>query len=123
MSNPLMNVPMETRQQFFREAATYWPIEQQEILLRMMEGDSTWVAARTVHQRMNDGRSLESYQYHGRRVEDAFRLWLDRGTDLDILRRDGIVRGMTKSRARELIAIAEQEGIVAKMDLVVYRVD
>lgn len=123
MSNALMNVPMEVRQQFFQEVAAYWPIEKQEMLLRMIDGDSPYKSARLIHDRLPDGRCLESYYYHARHVQDAFLQWLGKGTDLDILRRDGIVRGMSKSRAQELIAIAEQEGIVAKMDLVVYRVE
>ncbi len=123
MPSVFMNAPMETRMRFYQEVAAYWRIEDQEMLLRMIDGDSAWEAARNVRGQTADSKTQETYFYHARRIEDFFREWLGRGTDLDILRRDGIVRGLTRPRARNLIEQAEKEGIVAKMDVIVYRVE
>ena len=124
MSSILMTVPMETRLQFIREATDFWPQERQDMVVLMANGMSAYMASKTVRRRNpDDMRTIESFYYQARRAEDAFRSWLGKGSDLDILREEGVVRGLTGSRASKLVEEARLEGIESVVEVSVVRLE
>lgn len=124
MSSILMTVPMETRLRFIREATDFWPQERQDMIMLMANGESAYMASKIVKRRMpDDMRTIESFYYQARRAEDAFRAWLGKGSDLDILRQEGTVRGLTMPRAQALVEEARLEGVEARAEVVVVRVE
>jgi len=118
-----MSVPYEERMRFFREAAEHWSEVRRAILMKMIDGESAWKAAVEVHREMCPDRAEGTIYQTARSVEDAARAWLGRTNDLELLREQGVVRGLSRGDARRLVREAREAGLNAVVEVAVRLVE